>query len=319
MPRNSRSKTPLAVFAYNRARHLERTLAALTVCPGLEQCDVRIFCDGSRGPVDETAIGEARRVAHTWAGTHGATVEERPRNLGLARSIITAVTALCEERGRVIVVEDDLVVAPPFVRYMLDGLDRFEAVPDVYQIAGYMFQARHPPTPESFFLPMVTTWGWATWRRAWAGVDWTAAGALEKLQDQQVRRAFDLDGSYPYTEVLRARLEGQNQSWGILWWWHVFSRGGVSLFPARTLVANEGFDGTGYHCPDIDWRGPDRIEQCGEPRALPIATTVDGEAFRRVKEFIRANNIPKRSISLRARLWWVLGAIRSFRRHRQCN
>ena len=301
--------TPLAVFAYNRPQHLRECLEALAACPGIEQCDVHIFCDGPRGADDEPAVREVRGIAQTWAAVHGAKVEERQQNIGLARSIVSAVTSLCKECGRVIVVEDDLVVAPPFVRYILDGLERFEASPNVYQIAGYMFSARHPPRPECFFLAMVTTWGWATWQRAWVGVDWTASGALAKLQNPQVRRGFDLDGSYPYIEALRARLAGQNQSWGILWWWHVFSHEGVALFPARTLVANKGFDGTGYHCPDGDWRGPDRIDQWCERLELPVTVTVDRRAFRRVTKFIKANNAPTRSLSLRAIFRRLRGAV----------
>jgi hypothetical protein len=234
-------------------------------------------------------------------------VDEQPRNLGLSRSIVGAVDRFCAEYGEVIVVEDDLVVAPAFLRFMLAGLDRYRGVPDVYQVAGYMFPVRHPPTPESFFLPMVTTWGWASWQRAWKDVDWTAAFATQRLQDDSMRRAFDLDGSYPYSRALIDRLAGRTQSWGILWWWHVFSRGGVSLFPARTLVSNEGFDGTGYHCPDGDWRGGDRIEGNAASVVLPQTREVNSRAFRRTVRFIRANNTPRRRRSLRS-LWWQLAA-----------
>jgi hypothetical protein len=293
-PQNT-SAVPLAVFAYNRPQHLRECLDALAACIGIGECRPQIYCDGPRGAGDAEAVAATRDVARRWAALHHATVIEPEQNLGLARSIIGATTSLCNAYGRVIAVEDDLVVAPPFVRYMLDGLAQFERHPEVYQIAGYMFGVRHPPQPASFFLPMVTTWGWATWQRAWAGVDWTAAGALERLQERRVRKAFDLDGSYPYTEALRARLAGQNQSWGILWWWHVFSRNGMALFPARTLVANRGFDGSGYHCPDRDWRGADHLESAGAPIAMPATVAADRGAFRRVTRFIQENNAPRRA------------------------
>ena len=38
--------------------------------------------------------------------------------MGLANSIIAGVTELCNRYGRVIVVEDDLVVSPYFLKYM---------------------------------------------------------------------------------------------------------------------------------------------------------------------------------------------------------
>ncbi len=301
-------RPPLAVFAFNRPRHLRDCLDALAKCTGIEQCEVRIYCDGSRGQEDDQAVRETRVIAQEWAKTNGAVIEERQQNAGLARSIIEAVTALCAERGRVIVVEDDLVVSKQFVQFMLDGLEHFRDRPEVYQIAGYMFRVQHPPRPESFFLPMVTTWGWATWQRAWKDVDWTASGALAQLQDKRLSRTFDLGGSYPYALALSDRLAGRNQSWGILWWWHVFSRDGLSLFPARTLVANKGFDGTGYHCPDGDWRGADQIMEYMAPVRLPASVQVDRQAFRRVTRFIRINNASKKAFFLH-RLWWGFVAV----------
>ena len=96
-----------------------------------------------------------------------ATYRFRDDNAGLARSIISGVHMLTEEHGNVIVIEDDLVLAPGFLAYMSAALRRYADEPSVYQISGHAFD-----TPElagatkAAFLPFTTTWGWATWRRA---------------------------------------------------------------------------------------------------------------------------------------------------------
>ncbi|MBM4148843.1 MAG: hypothetical protein FJ224_07345 [Lentisphaerae bacterium] len=302
--------TPLVVFAYNRPEHLRRCLESLGANPELARCRVTIRCDGPKGEGDAGSVRETAAVARAWAGRHGALVEVSDVNMGLAPSIISGVGALCRDYGRAIVVEDDLVVAPGFVRFMLDGLDRFEKYSEVYQVNGYMFGVAHPPKPESFFLPWVSTWGWATWQRAWVDVDWTAAGALERLKDTRVQRAFDLNGNYPYTDFLKARLAGRNSSWGILWWWHVFSRKGLSLFPARTLVANKGFDGTGHHCPDGDWRGGDDLEGGKVLLELPNRVRPDLRAYRRVIGFIGRGSACKTHSSWQSLVRRVLRKIR---------
>ncbi|MDH4229810.1 MAG: hemolysin activation protein [Nitrospirota bacterium] len=191
-------------------------------------------------------------MARAWAAEHGAQVVARDENRGLARSIAGTVTELCEQHGRVIVVEDDFVLAPDFLNYMLLALDRYADAENVYQVSGFMFPAEHPVSPDAFLMPLTTTWGWATWERAWQIFDWNAEGALEALTDPDTRRRFDLDGRYPYANMLEDRLAGKNDSWGILWWWAVFRARGLCVHPRRSLVRVEGFDGSGTHCGNGD-------------------------------------------------------------------
>ena len=285
-------KTPLAIFAYRRPAHLERTLAALALCKRLDECAVTIFCDGPREAGAREGVEATRRIARTWAAAHGAEVRESAENLGLARSIVGGVTEMCARHGRVIVLEDDLVVTRDFVRFMLDGLDRYADHPDVLQVAGHTFPVEVPGEKDAFFLPLVTTWGWATWARAWERFAWEPAGALERLADPAERRRFNLDDSYDYASMLEARLRGRNHSWGVLWQWALFAAEGLALRPRVSLVQNVGFDGTGTHCGDTDpygalppWDFP------AEPH-WPAAPQTDTAAFARTKEYLRQCHPP---------------------------
>jgi hypothetical protein len=66
----------------------------------------------------------------------------------------------------VIVLEDDLLVSSGFLAYMNKALE-VQDVERVAQVSGYQFPIGFPPGL-SDFLPVVTSWGWATWKRAWA-------------------------------------------------------------------------------------------------------------------------------------------------------
>jgi hypothetical protein len=217
-------------------------------------------------------------------------VIEREENQGLARSIVTGVTELCAACGRAIILEDDLVLSPVFLDYMLQALDRYAGEPNVYQVSGYMFPISHAPKPETSFLPLTTTWGWATWQRAWQAFSWDVPSAREHLADPDFRRRFDLDDSYPYSTMLEQRLADQNDSWGILWWYTVFNRRGLVLYPRLSLVQNLGFDGSGVHCgtsnQDVSQAVvPDRLLP---PFTFPDAVEMDEEVFERVKAYMRA-------------------------------
>lgn len=287
-------RTPVALFTYNRPKHTSRVIETLSRCARFDECRLHIYCDGPNS-LDQTAAVEAsRRVVRDRAGRLDAKVIERETNVGLARSIVDGVTELCEEYGRVIVVEDDLVVSPDFLDYMLQGLDRYEEEANVYQISGHMFQVTHRAGTDAIFVPFPVTWGWATWKRAWRVFDWEAQGALDTLADPLTRRRFDLDDAYPYSSMLEQRLAGLNQSWGILWVWSVFKVDGLVLHPRRSLVwvGGSGADGPGTHCRDVSELPQDPQELFMEarlvlPLTFPQQIIPDDVAFNRMKAFLR--------------------------------
>jgi len=295
-------KTPLALFAYNRPLHTQRCLQALDACFRIEECSIHIFCDGPKTAEGISEVAATRRVVETWVESHQAEVVTRETNLGLAHSIVAGVSQLCQEFGRVIVVEDDLVVSPDFLDYMLQGLDRYQDEAKVYQISGFMYPLDLPPVPDVFFLPFITTWGWGTWTRAWQIFDWNVAMALPMLSEPDQRRRFDLDGSYPYTEMLYRRLKGRNDSWGILWYAAVFSAGGLALHPRRSLVWNGGFDNSGIHsgAPSDTMQQP--LAAFAEPAlthpiCFPTLVEIDEPALDQVKAYLGARRRRTRPVT----------------------
>jgi hypothetical protein len=201
----------------------------------------------------------------------------------------------------VIVVEDDLVVSPDFLDYMLQALDRYKNYLNVYQISGFMFPIEHPESPDAFFLPLTTTWGWATWERAWRAFDWDAGTAMQRLADPRVSRQFDLDGSFPYTTMLRQRLEARNDSWGILWWYTVFNLNGFVLHPRQSLVWNGGFDNSGIHsgAPSDTMQSSREAfsyPRLGNPLRFPQEVVVDQAALARLKSYLRLRSSRHRGV-----------------------
>jgi hypothetical protein len=285
-------KTPIALFIYNRPAHTRVVLESLSRCRRLDECSLKIYCDGPKRAEDTAAVNEAREVAREWAARFDAELIERDSNLGLARSVVNGVSELCDTHGRVIVIEDDFALSPAFLDYMLSALDRYEDEPNVYQICGYMFPIRHAPQPDAFFLPLTTTWGWATWSRAWRVFDWRPADA-ESLRDPEVRRRFNLNNAYPYAEMLERKLNGENDSWGILFWWAVFRANGLVLHPRKSLVWNGGFDASGTHCGDQAWTSQALSEIASDqwttkPFQFPEQVATDELAFGKVIRHLRA-------------------------------
>jgi hypothetical protein len=240
------SWAPIALFIYKRPEHARRTISRLKACLGFEECPLYVFADGPKTDADVPAVQATRAAAHELLGPRAVFVEQ-DQNRGLANSIIAGTTELCQRHGRVVVIEDDLTLGPSFLRFLNEGLERYEDQPRVMQVAGYMFDVPSlADKQEALFLPMTSSWGWATWKRAWDQFDPSASGWQERLVGEEAER-FDLGGRYDYSGMLRRQMSGRIDSWAIRWNYSVFVRGGLVLYPPQTLVLNEGFDGTGTH------------------------------------------------------------------------
>ena len=215
----SKLHSPIAIFIYNRPRHIERLLNSLAQCYGIEDSDLYIFADGPKEGQDKANIIESRDIAANFDKANSIELITVDKNQGLANSIIQGVTRLVNDYGRVIVLEDDLILAPGFLRFMNQALDRYQDESQVMQISGHMFPVKVKTKEDSFFMPFTTSWGWATWKRAWDLFDVYAIGWQKLLKDGKLRKSFNLDNSYDYTRMLLQQMEGNIDSWAIRWYW----------------------------------------------------------------------------------------------------
>ncbi|MEO6003553.1 MAG: glycosyltransferase family 2 protein [Opitutus sp.] len=230
---------------------MRRTLAALAANDLARETDLIVFSDGPRTPLDAPAVAEVRAELTAIDGFQSVQIMSRERNLGLAGSIIEGVTKICSEYGRVIVLEDDLITSSGFLTYMNEALALYEPFDEVASIHGYVYPSNRA-RPETFLLRGADCWGWATWARAWKGFNPDGAALLRQLNERNLLLAFDYDGAAPYSEMLRAQIEGRNNSWAIRWHASAFLAGKFTLYPGRTLVQNIGL-AEGTHFADSDF------------------------------------------------------------------
>lgn len=283
-------RTPIAIFTYNRPDHVARLLDSLEGNARLGDCDVYIYCDGPKNEVTQEEVLASRKIVRERAGRLNAEVIESPVNLGVDRSVVYGVTALCAKYGSVIVLEDDLVVAPDFLQYMLQALERYRDAPNVYQISGYMFPAKLKTESDAIFLPFTTSWGWATWRRAWEIYDWTCPGFGKFLLNAPKCRQFNLDGAINYSRMLEIVMSEKWGPWDIRFYYAVFMRKGLVLHPNRSLVWNGGFDGSGVHIPNKRYGElvPNHI-RCPilhDPVVFPKVIEIESKSYRKLKLII---------------------------------
>ena len=244
-----KSFAPIVLFVYNRPDHVRQTVLALQENDLARESELFIYSDGPQDDACSRAqVADVRNFIKTITGFKKNTIIEHEQNRGLADSVIQGVTDIVNRYGNVIVLEDDLVVAPFFLRFMNKALDAYEEVPQVMQISGHMFDVKIAAETDAVFLPFITSWGWATWKRAWDNFDSSMSGYEKIKKNNKLKSQFNLEESYNYFNMLERQLHGKINSWAIRWYLNVFLKNGFTLFPVRSLVHNIGFDGSGTHC-----------------------------------------------------------------------
>lgn len=238
---------PIALFVYHRPDHTRRTIEALRNNELAADSDLIIFSDGPKTDDDTAQVAEVRALLAEVTGFRSVNRVMRDHNLGLARSIISGVAETVAARGRVIVLEEDMVTTRYFLRYMNDALDLYEHDDDVISIHGYVYPVEGT-LPETFFLRGSDCWGWATWKRGWDLFEPDGRKLLSELRQRGLEQDFDFGGTYGYTRMLRGQIAGRNNSWAVRWYASAFLRDKLTLYPGTSLVHNIGLDSSGEHC-----------------------------------------------------------------------
>jgi len=237
---------PIALFVYNRLKHTRQTVEALAKNELAADSELFVFSDGPRSEADRHTVQEVREYLKSITGFKTVTVTEREKNYGCARSIVGGITEVVNKYGRIIVVEDDIVTAPYFLRFMNDALEFYRDEEKVVCIHGYLYPVK-ANFPETFFLRGTDIWGWATWKRGWDLYEADGLKLLNELQAKKLTRAFDFDGYFGYTRMLKAQSKGMINTWDVQWSASAFLHGKLTLFPGRSLVRNIGYDSSGTH------------------------------------------------------------------------
>ncbi|MEJ5994170.1 sugar transferase [Pedobacter sp. Du54] len=237
---------PIALFVYNRPQHTERTVKFLQQNELAQESRLFVFSDGPKVAADEEKVQEVRRFIKNIDGFKSVEVIERKENMGLANSVIEGVTRLTEAYGQIIVFEDDLISSPYTLTYFNQALNLYRTEEKVMHIGAYMYPLVAQNLPESFFYRAATSWGWATWERAWKHFE-PNIDTLMKAFDKPKKTAFSIEHTMNFWRQMRQFKKGKNNSWAIRWYASIFLQGGLTLNPSQSLVNNIGHDGTGVH------------------------------------------------------------------------
>lgn len=274
---------PIALFVYNRPDHTRRTISYLQQNLLADESRLYIFCDAAKTDADKPKVEQVRQLVKDVSGFKSVKIILRNHNLGLAESIISGVTQLVYEYGKVIVFEDDLLSSPYTLQYFNDALTKYANQEQVMHIGAYMYNLHDKKLPETFFYRAATSWGWATWARAWKNFEPDVDKLIAQFDNLKIAR-FSIEGKMNFWKQIEQFKAGKNNSWAIRWYASIFLKNGLTLNPSQSLIQNIGHDGTGVHSNKEDMYHVQMARK--QVTQFPDTVEENEEAYKAIKNFL---------------------------------
>lgn len=240
--------SPICLFTFNRLKETKKTLQALQLNNLASKSELYIFSDGWKNDSQKNKILEVREFLNTVSGFKKITIIESNFNKGLANSIISGVTQVINNYGKVIVVEDDLITSSNFLDFMNNALNFYKENTSVFSISGYTMDL---PSLESYaddyYIGVrASSWGWGTWSRSWIDIDWEIKDYERFIKSHKLRNEFRKGGS-DMPRMLANQMNNKIDSWAIRWCYNQFKRKQYTIYPKVSKVVSIGFGSDATH------------------------------------------------------------------------
>ena len=242
-------QAPIALFVYNRIDHTKMVLQALNANEDIDQSELFIFSDAAADDTESANVAKVREYIRLFEHDNRfkkVTIIMAEENKGLEKSLIEGITQIIDQYGKIIVLEDDHLTSPDFIRFMNQALDFYENDQKIWSISGFTMdlkRLRHYKK-DVFCGYRASCWGWASWKDRWDKVDWNVSDYDEFIHDRKRIREFN-KGGIDMTPMLKAQHEGKIRSWAIRWCYQQYKEQMLTIFPKYSKVQNIGMDGSG--------------------------------------------------------------------------
>ncbi|GAB3693546.1 hemolytic protein HlpA [Spirosoma flavus] len=178
----------------------------------------------------------------------------RDQNIGCGRGPSEAITWFFNHVEEGIILEDDCLPNPSFFSFCQELLSQYRHNQAISAISGNNFQALQPMnTPSDYYFSVFpSSWGWATWRRAWQGFDFNL-GSWKKRKSMRALKFIFREKNYYLWWKHRFDWMYKDQPqdmWDFQFHYHSMLNRQLAIIPKANLVSNIGHGASGTHFQD---------------------------------------------------------------------
>ncbi len=247
-------QTIIAVFCYKRAAKLKASMEALLKNPECSSMEIIFFCDGHKSEADHRGVLETRAYIDSLTGFKKIHKHFRERNVSTGPNFKDGITYLCENYEQFIVVEDDLVVTPNYISYMLQALDFYRDQKSVFCVTGFCFPINTRSYPyDTIIHNRFCSYGWASWSNRVKNVIWEKKELADLIRTSPGFRSRLNEEGYDLYRMLVKQIKGQISTWDIQMQVHVAENRLKVVYPIISKATNIGFDNESTNTFGIDY------------------------------------------------------------------
>jgi hypothetical protein len=280
---------PVALFVHRRHEQLPRTLACLRAC-GIRQ--LHVFSDGPRDAAEADGVARVRELLGDLDWIDAVTVAHA-ENLGLSRSIRAGLDSLFAVHEQVIVIEDDVCVAPEFYEYTRLALRQYASSKHVAGVTGLRYPFSRKALAgypwDVFLAPRFSSWAWATWKDRWSEFCFDRAELRRRIAAASDFRPERAGADMPAmidAAVVKGTLRG---SWDVVCATNMLLRGDYFVTPAWNMVENTGLsEGTHADRPP-PWELRWELDYRPALPEIRFASEEDERVLREYRRFFKGN------------------------------
>ncbi|MBT5255330.1 MAG: glycosyltransferase family 2 protein [Euryarchaeota archaeon] len=158
----------ILLLGFNRVDYFGQTLAALQANDAAHDCDLHVYLDGGAKAKQDEIVALVK--ASTFENVNYVL---RDKNWGIGRHLIDARRTLFDELNyeRVILLEDDMILAPSYIQTVLDLSKWSQQYCDVGTVMAYNINADSLEQQQSQHQHVIATnrhfWGYVLTRDVW--------------------------------------------------------------------------------------------------------------------------------------------------------
>jgi hypothetical protein len=152
------------------------------------------------------------------------------------------------------VLEDDTLPDHSFFNYCKMLLDHYRNDNKVFLISGDNFQnSRIRGDGTYYFSKYPSSWGYASWKRAWDGYDFSLSSIDSKLIDVLLDQQFSHEDEKEYwRKVYDDFHNGRYDTWDFQFIFNMWRKQGIAVIPNTNLISNIGFGNNATHTLNAD-------------------------------------------------------------------
>lgn len=233
----------IGVFCYKRANKLKRCIDALLANPECSTMNIVFFSDGFKGDTDRAGVMETRDYIDSLSGFKNVIKHYRERNYSTGPNFRSGLEFLNSNYDEYIIVEDDLIVSPNYLSYLLQALDFYRAYKSVFCITGYVYPIR----AENYAYDTVVykrfcSYGWAGWSNRFTNVVWEEIDLQRLIKTSPgFKKRLNAEG-HDLMRMLNKQIDGTISTWDVQLQVHVAENRLNVIYPILSKVDNIGFD-----------------------------------------------------------------------------